>query len=568
MCAALAAARHGVRTALVQNRPVLGGNGSSEIRMHVCGAGGLYCKRQNARETGIIEELLLENKANNMYHSFSIFDTVIWSKVHFQKNLDLYLNTEMFDVGMDGRRVSYIKAYQATTQKYFQLFGSFFADTTGDGTLAIKAGAEHMRGRESRAEFGEEHAPDQADIYTMGNTLLFKAVDRGHPVPFTAPSWAEHYTEKDLAFREHKNPYSGYWWIELGGDMNVIADYEKIRDKLLATVYGVWDHIKNTPGHGAENLDLDWVQFLPGKRESYRIVGDHILTEQEIVNAVPFSDTVAYGGWPIDLHIPTGIKKGEAHPNQFVDLAQVYGIPYRCLYAKGLDNLLIGGRAISATHIAFSSTRCMGTTSVIGQAIGTAVAVLRENNMKTVELGDRIEEVQQMLLRDDCFLPNVRNQDEADLCRKATFVASSQEEEHPACVLNNGYARPIGDSYNGWVSLEENRTWLDVQLNARQNVTTVIVKFDSDLNQDLMITLEKELIDSRPKTLPRKLMKDFTVEFICEGQVVEKRKIENNHLRSCVISLDNSVECDTLHFEFLETYGDKKKRVFEVRAYS
>ena len=374
VCAAIAAARHGLRTALVHNRPVLGGNASSEVRMHVCGAAGLYCARKNARETGIIEELLLENKRRNPYHSFSILDTVLWEKTRFQENLDLYLNCHVHGVEMGGNRILSVLALQLTTEKAFQFEANLFADTTGDALLASLAGARTMTGAEGREVFGEPHAPAQSGPQTMGNSLMFTAVDRGELAPFCAPFWAYRFTEEDLQGRVHSDPSSGYWWIELGGLRDTIADYEDIRDELLKVLYGVWDHIKNGGGHGAENYALDWVQFLPGKRESRRVVGDYILTEQDLLAGRRFEDAAAYGGWPIDVHPSPGVFGRSEGANRFIDLERVYTIPYRCLYAADTANLMVGGRAISASHLAFASARVMGTTAAIGQAIGTAAA--------------------------------------------------------------------------------------------------------------------------------------------------------------------------------------------------
>ncbi|MCR2022726.1 FAD-dependent oxidoreductase, partial [Blautia pseudococcoides] len=279
VCAAIASARTGACTALIQDRPVLGGNASSEIRMHICGATH-HGHRENARETGILEEILLENRSRNPQHSFSIFDTVLWEKVRQEEKLELYLNTRVTDVETADGRILNLKAHQLTTEKEFMLEGNLYMDCTGDGMIGARAGASVRQGREGRAEFGETYAPDEPDTGTMGNSLMFRAVDMGKPVPFKRPQWAYEYSEEDLAYRGHSDYCSkmqnydiesGYWWIELGGTQNTIDDAEEIRDELLKTLYGVWDHIKNKGDHGAENYALDWVQFLPGKRESRRI---------------------------------------------------------------------------------------------------------------------------------------------------------------------------------------------------------------------------------------------------------------------------------------------------------
>lgn len=257
ICAAIAAAREGAETALIHNRPVLGGNASSEIRMHICGADH-HMQRKNARETGILEEILLENKRRNPEMVYPIFDAVLWEKVHFQERLTLYLNTHMTNVQVDGSRVKAIEAYQLTTEKKFILSGDYFIDATGDGTLGALAGAQFWLGREDQDAYGESLAPAKADSCTMGNSLMFKARDMGRPVTFVCPEWANHYTEEQLRFRDHQEVTSGYWWIELGGGvLHTISDAEILRDELLKAVYGVWDHIKNGGEHRAENLELE-----------------------------------------------------------------------------------------------------------------------------------------------------------------------------------------------------------------------------------------------------------------------------------------------------------------------
>lgn len=285
VCAALSASRCGVNVALIQNRPVLGGNASSEVRMHICGA-DYHASRENARETGIIEEILLDNRLSNFQHSFSVLDTVLWEKATYQENLDLYLNTHMTEVNVIDNRIHAIKAEQLTTERRFEFTASTFIDTSGDATLAFKAGADIRIGRESRYEYNEKLAPEQADKIMMGNTIMFESKDMGQPVLFKKPFWVNTYTEDDLKSRCHRDITAGYWWVELGGShLDTISDGEKIRDELLKAVYGIWDHIKNGGDHGAENYALDWVCMLPGKRDSRRIIGDYVLNSNDLFNA-------------------------------------------------------------------------------------------------------------------------------------------------------------------------------------------------------------------------------------------------------------------------------------------
>ena len=401
VCAAIASARKGVKTAIVQNRSMFGGNASSEIRMHIVGANA-HGSKKNLGETGILLEILLENKRRNPYASFPVFDSVIWEKVHFQENLDAYLNTDMDDVIMDGKKVAAIIGHQNTTETEFTIYGDIFVDATGHGTLATMGGATGRMGSEGRDEFHEPDAPEEPNDDTMGNTLMFSAVDRGEPVKFIRPDWAYQYTEEDLKYREHGNsigshmeggqltkfeegsgrlPHfsnvdSGYWWIELGGQYDdIIRDGEVIRDELLKCVYGVWDHLKNVGDHGVENLDLDWVGIVPGYRESRRIEGDYFLNENDVLENRIFPDAVAYGGWQMDQHVRGGIRDLDKIPSRILNFTGCYTIPWRCYYAKELENVMLAGRDISTSKMAYGTTRVMGTCSIGGQAVGTAAAM-------------------------------------------------------------------------------------------------------------------------------------------------------------------------------------------------
>ncbi|NOZ23509.1 MAG: FAD-dependent oxidoreductase, partial [Planctomycetes bacterium] len=314
VCAAIASARQGCNTALVQDRPVLGGNASSEIRVPPGGANNCCAW---ARETGIIEEIMIEDRARNHDRvgegtMNSRWDMVLYEFVRAEPNLTLHLNTSVRGVEMKGKsRIACIVAEQAESERRLKLHARYFIDCTGDGTVGAAAGAEFRYGRESRKEFGESLAPPKADDKTQGNTLMFRTRDVGHPVPFTPPEWAKCYPTVDsLAGRRvhgKGNEYAGYWWIEVGVPFHTIDDNEAIREEIITHLVGVWDHIKNHGDYDAENLVLDWIGMVPGKRESRRLVGDVILKQQDLFERTPFPDCVAYGGWFIDLHTMGGI---------------------------------------------------------------------------------------------------------------------------------------------------------------------------------------------------------------------------------------------------------------------
>lgn len=573
ICTAIAAARGGVSTALIQNRPVLGGNASSEIRMHICGA-GTHGHPGGSKETGILEEILLENELRNPQESYSIFDMILWEKVHFEENIDLFLNTHMTQVHMkenDSTTIESITAQQLTTESFFTFNATYFVDATGDGTLSALAGADYMMGREGKNVFNESFAQDESDDVCMGNTLLFTSKDMGKPMNYNKPFWANTYTEEDLVHRNHGAFGHNYWWIELGGDEeNTIYDGENIRNELLKAVYGVWDHVKNTGDHHADNYVLDWVGFLPGKRESRRIIGDYILKQNDLMSSTIFDDTVAFGGWSMDMHVPGGIRT-RLEPTEFIHVPDVYGIPYRSLYSKTISNLLLAGRIISASHMAFGSIRVMATCAVVGQAVGTSLRFLKEDKLMPRDMLGRITELKQLLVREDAFIPGELNTDPMDFAKNAIISGSSHTENHPPELVIDGMSRNVYDEIHCWESSSdssnEDSQWLKLSFKKTTKLTQIELKFDSNLSREVTLTLFKRNKQNKIVGIPDTLVKDYTLDFYNDNELVESQKITDNHLRYRVHKLTTPADCTHVECTFHSTHGITNYRVFEVRAY-
>jgi FAD-dependent oxidoreductase family protein len=452
-CAAMAAARLGSRTALIQDRSVLGGNCSSEIRVPI---GGACDFNPWARETGILEEFFLEERRQSSRRIWigeitSIWDLALYQGCYENENLDLFLNTKVFDVEKDNNLISAVKCICIDKEDNIKVEGKFFLDATGDGVVAYKAGAETRFGREGRDEFNEELAPDIPDDLVMGSTLSFHAEDAGTAVPFALPSWAPVFkTDKDLLHRTHVDMKAGYWWIEIGNPpYHTIHDNDKIRDELYKQLLGVWDHIKNQDDHAADNLAIDFIGSVPGKRESRRIVGPYIMREDDVRTDKMFSDSVAYGGWFCDLHTMGGILNNEKPPEASFDgnleeedsrQMHIYSIPLRSLFSKDIDNLFMAGRDISVSHVALGTTRLMATCAVIGQGAGTAVAHCIKQGLMPNKLSESdIDEIQQQLIKDDCYIPGLINQDTGDLARTAKVSVSSSAPLVFPNTLMRGY---------------------------------------------------------------------------------------------------------------------------------
>lgn len=565
VCAAIASARHGAKTCLVQNRPVLGGNASSEVRMHICGAscsGG----RDNARETGIVEEILLESRKRNYYDEFELLDVIMWEKVKFQDNLTLFINTHMHHVETENETITEISCTQLTTETEIKIKAAQYIDTTGDGTLGAYAGAEYMRGSESKTVFGEKYAPDESDDFTMGNTILFKARDMGKKCEFIKPFWALDVTEEMLANRDHSLSSYGYWWIELGGmNSDTIKDYETIKDELMKWAFGIWDHIKNKGDHGAENYELVWVGALPGKRESRRLTGDYVLIEQDLLEGRIFEDAVAYGGWPMDMHIPGGLETPVNEPTQYFQLKDMYTIPYRSLYSKNINNLFIAGRAMSCSKMAFGSIRVMATTGVMGQAAGTAAALAIEKKISPREVNGHLKLLQKRLLRDDAYIHGYRFLDDEDLVMHSEISCSS--EIHPCSNVKNGHTRNIGNEINYWESDKIiDSQHIFVKFNKTTKINEIQIRFDSNLTREIRASMSYWASNRQVRGVPRELVKDYRVELILNNETIATEIVKGNYMRFRK-HFFNSIESDSIKITVTATNGWTTARIFDIKAF-
>ena len=594
ICAAIASAREGAKTVLLHARSVLGGNASSEIRMHIVGASRNGTKK-NAEETGILNELLLENKAINRYHNFSAWDRVLLKAVQQTPNLTLHLNLAVDSVEMNGDTIAMVAGYQQTTETFYHITARQFIDCTGHGSVAYMAGADYTEENECYADYQEPHAPEKRDRSHMGSSLLLKAVDRGEPVPFVKPDWAYHFTEDQLRFRVHasqnkidpevleklreerpeeyyrlvetKDLDYGFWWMEVGGDReNMIHETEEIRDELMACVYGVWDHLKNGGDHGAENYDLEWVGMVPGIRESRRLLGDYLLTENDILSNAVFDDAVAYGGWPVDNHTPRGLFDFDKMPAQVFEFKGLYTIPYRCYYSRNISNLLMAGRCISTTKLGMASTRVMGTCSVGGQAAGTAAAIAVREKCTPRDVGiHHIRTLQQTLLKNDCFIPGYSNEDQHDLARSARIIADSESSGCAAVHVVSGVSRTVEQNSHVWEA-ETQQARLTLHWDTTETVHQVRLTFDQDLNQSQRITMSGKFQREHPWSIPERLVRDYDLSLFKDGCLIHTLQVRDNHQRQNILDI-GAIDADEMQLNILRTHGYPRARVYEVRVY-
>lgn len=432
VCAAITAARQGLKVVLIQDRPVLGGNGSSEIRLWMLGATSHMGNNNRwAREGGVIDEIMVENTYRNPEGNPIIFDTVMLDKVMSEKNITLLLNTCVYEVEKSTNEIiKSVRGFCSQNSTMYEVSAPLFCDASGDGIVGFLSGAPYRMGAESREEFGEKFAPAEDYGELLGHSLYFYTKDVGQPVRYVAPSYALDVTKTVPRFRSFNAKEHGckLWWVEYGGNLDTVHDTEQIKWELWKVIYGAWDYIKNSGKHPeAENLTLEWVGCIPGKRESRRFEGDYMLIQQDIIEQRFHEDAVSYGGWSIDLHPAAGVFGEESACNQWHSKG-VYQIPYRCLYSKGIDNLFLAGRIISVSHVAFGSTRVMTTSAHSAQAVGVAAAICRNENLSPREIYSkgRIVELQRNLSQMGQYIPQIVLNDAENLVTKATLSASSE----------------------------------------------------------------------------------------------------------------------------------------------
>lgn len=437
VCCAITAARQGIKVALIQDRPVLGGNASSEVRLWMLGATSHMGNNNRwSREGGVIDEILVENTYRNKEGNPVLFDMVLVDKVLAEKNIDLYLNTIVHNIEKTSDKViSKVFAFNPQNQTEYIFSSTLFADCSGDGLVSYLAGASYRIGAEDKEEYNELFAPDKNEYgELLGHSIFFYMKDTGKPVSYVAPDFALKDIEEVIPKMMNPEYFNvnhhgcKYWWLEYGGRIDTIHDTEAIKYELWKVVYGVWDYVKNSGKYPeAANFTLEWVGVIPGKRESRRFKGHYMLTQQDVIEQRNHYDSVAYGGWSIDLHPSDGVYSPKNGCNQWHSKG-IYPIPYRSYVSYDIENLFIGGRLISASHVAFGSSRVMCTTAHGGQAIGMAAAfcVKESNNPAYYIDNEKIKIIQRELIATGQYIPQLELNDFGGLATKAVMTISSE----------------------------------------------------------------------------------------------------------------------------------------------
>jgi hypothetical protein len=574
-CCAITAARAGIRVILVQDRPVLGGNSSSEVRLWVLGATSHMGNNNRwAREGGVIDEILIENVYRNPEGNPVIFDTIVLEKVVNEPNIVLLLNTAVFEVEKSGpQTIRSIRGFCSQNSTMYEVTAPLFCDASGDGIVAFQAGAAFRMGAESKEEFGEKFAPDAEYGELLGHSIYFYTKDTGKPVRFVPPAYALGDIKKIPRYRRFKANENGcqLWWIEYGGRLDTVHETEKIKWELWKVVYGVWNYIKNSGNFPeAETMTLEWVGSIPGKRESRRFEGDYILRQQDIVEQRMHPDAVAFGGWSIDLHPADGIFSEKPGCNQWHSKG-IYQIPYRSLYSRNLSNLFLTGRIISASHVAFGSSRVMATGACTGQAVGMAAAICSRESISIRELneGNNIKMLQGALLRIGHYIPGFKFNDPRDLVQHAKISASSEFvlDELPP----DGAWNPLKHSAGQMVPLTSGMsTGIRVQVSAERetNLTVELRCSSKAFNHTPDVVLEK--VDLRLKEGIQEVSIQFTKSmseagygFIC-FQKNDAVQLKSSSLRiTGILSVFNTTNPEVSNFGKQEPREDIGMETFE-----
>ncbi|CEM14129.1 unnamed protein product [Vitrella brassicaformis CCMP3155] len=616
--AALASARSGAKTILIQGRGVLGGNASSESKLHMVGADrhgdrGIYRKTET-REGGIVEEYTLKNAVDNGQRSHSIFDLILYDMFRTEPNVQLILNAWVVAANKTPAKgdtpgtVTEIIAENQESQLRYVIKGKVFIDATGDGRLGAEAGVPYIIGRESQKEYNETLAEPEQDAETMGSSLAFVARNHSQPMKFEPPSWAIRYSEEDFRYRPIKSGdlMYGYWWIEVAWPFHTIRQNEEIRDTLMEVVLGTWDYIKNSGNFPeAENLALEWLEWWPCKREGRRFRGQYIMTQNDLLpdpfveeeNAhAPtfFWDRVSHAGWNLDLHAVKGVLDTAVPAYASYYIPYVYSTPLRSLVALNTTNVMLAGRLASFSHVVFGSQRVMKTCAAMGQATGTAAAYCALHDIEPWEIAnhpDAVWSIQQQLLRDDQYIIGMYNQDPRDYARAARITASSEHSNATAKEVISGQTRAVDgrsgaapeqriDGTNRWIS-ETVPAWLKFEWeHPIQDLALVELVFDTGMHRELTLTLKRSMwnriVWGRPQP---ETVKDYDIQVQLAGDGKDMwcsvAYIRGNYLRKrvhdishAVAKLDNKGEGVKAIRVFIKaTNGVGEAQVFEVRVY-
>ncbi len=578
--AAIAAARKGLKVALIQDRPVVGGNASDEGTVGLDGAGG---PNKGAQETGIANEIkCVRNRFGLTWQG------AMEKLVAAEPNLTLFTNTLCTGAKTESSRITEIECTNTLTLQKSRFTAPLFADCTGDCWLAYYAGALYHLGREGRHELNESVAPESGDLMTMSgclrgrakqNTLAFTgfyAEDTGRPAPFTLPDFATKLPEGEALCRNAQRLHSSEWWLEQRNDFDDLYDAEHTRDELFCLTLGYFDWLKNSSPlkEKATNYAITKLSIFNAKRENRRVVGDYLMNYNDFNCNRQFADTVAYCGWNLDLHHVKGIFSGSEGPFFSNTRVPPTPIPYRCLYSKNILNLFVASRGISVSHAALGSTRVESTIATLGQVVGTAAALCKKYGATPRTLGQQhLKLLQQQLLLDDQTAPDLKNKDEQDLARGCTVTATATAEQEvlESCFekthtvtpkpenLINGLLRDTTTTSNGWYACCGLPQSVTLTLPQPATVGALQITTDTDLFRPFYSYHEVPFFGKTATKLQAELLTNNGWQTV--------GTVQHNFLRQMRLSFTPQT-AKAVRITVLDSADHQTAKLFEVRIYS
>ena len=568
ICAALAAARSGAKVVMVQNRSRLGGNGSSEVRMHAL---GINSEKVGFRECGILEELKLKNIVENPEFSWVVWDVMLYDKIRCEKNITLLLDTTVYGADVVGGVIEKAYARCDMSMTNYVIKAKQYIDCTGDARLAEEAGAQLMSGREGSEKYGES----LAGVFTKGDhlccSMMFTSRDVGHEVKFTAPSWAHKITAENLKFREPADFLYGYWFISFGGKLDIIHDTEVIRRELLSILLGVWDYFKNSGKYPqTKNLDLDFVAMFPARRDTNRIVGYDIFTQHDIEGKWrQRPDQIITVGWPMEDQPSDGFYfKGK--PAIYGGSVPFYNLPLSVMYSSDVKNLFMAGRNMNTSHIAFTSTRIMNTGALAGEVVGNAAAMCAREGVMPREFAtnaDALTKLRRKLMKDGNIIVGFKNDDPDDLARSASVSATVSARGTSAANILNGISFDTkGSDANKWLAPIAEKPVVELSWKSPVKISEVRLNLDAGcrmITQTSQVSFVKKMIHApQPETL-----RDFDIVAVLpDGAEKTLVQVRGNYQKLVVAKFD-CVEVKALKVKCLASNGSEYASIFELRAY-
>ena len=559
---AITAARYGLKTALINDRPKLGGNASDEANVTLEGSA-----HRGYHETGIVFEL----KTYRHNHSATWSET--FEKFTSQeKNLDVFQNMLLLDAATDHNRITDIFTVDTLDLREYQFSSSLYVDATGDGWLGYYAGAQYRIGREARFQHNETLAPEIADGSTMSGCATatgsrnetvcsYLAEKTDEPIEFKAPAWSFQLPVGVELARTPSKIECGEWWLEMPNDYDDLFESEFVRDSMFRMSLGYFDWLKNswTEREKAATYQLKKLGTYNAKRESRRLIGDYILTENDYVEEKTFPDTVGYCGWKIDVHHPDGIfsgKKGAFTSNKKIPISP---IPFGALYSKNIENLMMAGRCISVTHLGLGPVRVQLTIGTMGQAVATAAYLCKMRNTTPRGIRDRhIDELQQLLLKDGMTVPGVKHHDSADLALQASVSATSHATNgDPKNVTNGKMWANDGEDY-AWISEGDLPQSITLTFDKPNTIHQARITFDIPFSEYRYGYMEQ------PVT--KHMVTDFSLSVFTENRWQELRRVSNNRNRLVVLDIEPTV-ADAIKITVQKTLCSTEAIITEIRIY-